>query len=292
MVRWVLVWLVFYNFKILASGAWYQESQQIPKRGNSDFSPEFVILKSGVFSNQGKLTLDPKITEKNLVSLCSRGIESIAWITHRLSPNQTLSSESGKTLGVEISKKLSGTCFSSVELDIEPLKKAEPWLEAFLTALKTSLKPETKLRLAVPVLSPQTIQGNFWSLEDGVKALRWVDGLDVMAYDSGVKTTEEYGQLFKNTFFFVMELNKQYPGKKIILGLPAYDDKTHLHQKETENLEVVLSTLKPFTPFQLKPLCAGDIKLSYYAGWTLTTKDIQIHQQIEDWKTHACEKRS
>lgn len=216
----------------------------------------------------------------------------MAWITHRLSPNETLSSESGKILGSEISQKLGGTCFSAVELDIEPLKKVEPWLEAFLTALKANLRPEIKLRLAVPVLSPQNIEGNFWTLEDGVKALRWVDGLDVMAYDSGIKTAQDYGHLFKNTFFFVMELNKQYPGKKIILGLPAYDDKTHLHQKESENLEIVLSTLKPFTPFQLKPLCAGDIKLAYYAGWTLTAKDIQIHQQIEDWKTHACEKRS
>ena len=292
MVRWILGWLILYNIKTLAAGAWYQEPQQITSTKNRGFSPEFVILKAGVFSTAGKLTLSPHTPNKKSKTPCINHSKSIAWITHRLSPTETLAEESGKVLGREISQKIDTQCFSAIELDIEPLKKAEPWLESFLKGVKTNLNPDLKLRLAIPILSPQTIDGQFWSLRDGVSAFGWVDGLDVMAYDSGIKSSKEYGQLFKNTFFFVMELNRQSPEKKIIMGLPAYDDQTKLHRKETENLETVLAVLKPFTPFQLKPYCANEIEFAYYAGWTLSAGDIEVHKQLEDWKNNVCKKSS
>jgi hypothetical protein len=111
-----------------------------------------------------------------------------------------------------------------------------------------------------------------------------------MAYDSGAKTSKEYEEVFKNIFFFVMELIKQSPEKTIIVGLPAYSDKTPLHLEEAENLNSVLNTLKPFTLFQLKPVCQGEIRLAYYAGWTLSSKDREIQKQIEDWRNDVCKK--
>jgi hypothetical protein len=292
MMRWFLGCLILYSFKTWASGAWYQTPQQIPKEKGAKFIPEFVILKVGIFSKQGKLTLIPSANESGLKRHCATGVPTIAWITHRLSPNEQLNEEAGKILGGEISKTLEPTCFSAIELDIEPLTQAEPWLEPFLKGVKLSLKPSFQLRLAIPVLSPKPVPGHFWTLQDGVKALKWVDGLDVMAYDSGVKTSEEYKELFKNTFFFVMELNKQSPEKKMLLGLPTYPDKTKLHSIDKENLESILSTLKSFTPFQLKPYCKGDIRFSFYAGWTLSPKDVKTYQQIKDWKNETCKKSS
>ena len=160
MNRWIFLGLTLYSLKTLASGAWYQEPKQIHVATRDSFNPEFVILKVGVFSNIGQLTLSPSITENTLNKLCSQSVESIAWITHRLSSNEALSEKSGITLGKNISKQLEKYCFSAIELDIEPLKKAEPWLEPFLKGVKNSLNPKIKLRLAVPVLSPQTIDGN------------------------------------------------------------------------------------------------------------------------------------
>lgn len=280
------------SFKAFASGAWYRDTVEIIKETKDGFTPQFVILKLGAFSQKGELSTSSSFTEKNIKIHCSKEIESIAWVTHRLSSGETLPEASGKTLGGQLSKILKGSCVSAIEIDIEPLPQAESWLEPFLKALKDNLPSQLKLRLAVPVLSPKTIAGNFWSLIDGVKALQWVDGLDVMAYDSGAKSSKEYEETFKNTFFFVMELIKQSPGKTIIVGVPAYSDKTQLHREEAENLNSVLTTLKPFTPFQLKPFCRGEIRLAYYSGWTLSPKDKEIHKQIEEWKNGVCKKTS
>jgi hypothetical protein len=290
MFRILIILGLVLTVKTFAIGAWYRDTLEITKEAKDSFSPQFVLLKLGAFSQQGQLSLSGPSTEKNIKSHCSKGIESIAWVTHRLSSGEKLSEASGKTLGTQVSQVLKGSCFSAVEIDIEPLTQAESWLEPFLKAVKDSLTPQLKLRLAVPVLSPKTIPGNFWSLSDGVKAISWVDGLDVMAYDSGSKTSKEYEEVFKNTFFFVMELIKQSPGTNIIVGLPAYPDKTQLHSKETENLSLVLAVLKPFTPFQLKPFCQGEIRLAYYSGWTLSARDKEIHKQIEEWRNAVCKK--
>jgi len=292
MIRWFLGCLILYSFKTWASGAWYQATRQIPQDKGAKFIPEFVILKVGIFSKQGRLTITPEASKTSLKTHCKTGTPTIAWITHRLSAGEQLNENAGKLLGSEISKALEPACFSAIELDIEPLSQAETWLEPFLKGVKLSLRSNFELRLAIPVLSPKSVPGHYWTLQDGVKALQWVDGLDIMAYDSGVKTSEEYKELFKNTFFFVMELNKQSPEKKIIVGLPAYPDKTKLHSVEKENLESILSTLKSFTPFQLKPYCKGDIRFSFYAGWTLSPKDIETHQQMKDWKNETCQKSS
>ncbi len=290
MILGLLGWLFIFSSGIFASGAWYQTPQQIISSQKAGFTPRFVLLKAGVFSKSGHLSLPKEFHGTSLKTHCSTSVESIAWITHRLSPGETLSELSGKTLGQQIGQSLEQLCFSAVELDIEPLSQAEPWLEPFLKGVRSSLSPKFKLRLAIPVLSPQNLPGHFWSLRDGVKALSWVDGLDVMAYDSGVKSPKDYAQLLKNTFFFIMELNKTSPEKKIILGLPAYNDKTTLHSKNIENLEMALATLRPFTTFQLKPLCEDSIRLAYYAGWTLSESDFKNHQQIEEWKNGICKK--
>lgn len=280
------------SLKTFAVGAWYKEIPKIPKTKRGSFLPSFVILKLGVFSHSGELTLAPKISEAQLASHCASSIESIAWVTHRLSENETLKDSAGKTLGQNLSKILAKSCFSAVEIDMEPLSEAHPWLEAFLKGARETLPQKIKLRLAVPILSPHKLSGNYWTLRDGVKALEWVDGLDVMAYDSGAKDTVEFSETFKNTFFFVMELVKQAPGKEIIVGLPAYQDQTKLHRVDAENLNTVLSTLIPFTPFQTKPICSGEIKLAYYAGWTITKKDLETHYKIEEWTNGVCKKSS
>jgi len=289
-----IVWGVtlLVGLKLFAAGAWYKEPQQISKGPKDTFFPSFVILKIGVFSNSGDLALAPTISESKISSHCDTAISSIAWVTHRLSENETLKPEAGKNLGNRLKKLLSQTCFTAVELDIEPLKEATPWLATFLKGVRETLPEKIKLRLAVPVLSPRSLEGNFWTLRDGVQAMAWVDGLDVMAYDSGAKDSSEFSEIFKNTFFFVMELIKQTPGKDIIVGLPAYQDKTKLHKLDAENLTTVLQTLKPFTPFQIKPLCNGEIKLAYYAGWTLTKKDQETHKKIEEWTHDTCKKTS
>lgn len=286
--NWVLFSLL--SLKLFASGAWYQDMSQVSIPKKAIFNPQFLVLKAGVFSKTGHFTVAKALNKLKLKNEGSRNLESIAWVTHRLSPGETLSKEAGEILGIELSKKLLGTYFTSIELDIEPLTKAESWLEPFLKGIRKNLSSSFKLRLAVPVLSPKTVSGHFWSLQDGAQAINWVDGLDVMVYDSGLKSQKEYSELFKNVFFFVMELVKQSPEKNIILGLPTYDDRTRLHDKEYENLETVLTTLKPFTPFQLKYYCSGQIRFAYYAGWTLSQKDQSQHQQLEEWTNEICKK--
>ncbi len=281
---------LFLTLKLFAVGAWYKNTEEIPQAKTGSFSPNFVIMKWGVFSKKGHLTLSKTATNAYLKTHCSKSLDSIAWVTHSLAPGEMLNQKSGKALGTQLAKTLSNTCFSSVELDLEPLKSAQAWLEPFLKGVKETLPKRFKLRLAVPVISLKALPGKFWSLRDGVKGMQWVDGLDIMTYDSGVKNSKEYSEVFKGALFFTIELIKQSPDKDVIIGLPAYDDKTKLHTQETENLETVLATLKPFTPFQLKSLCEGKIRFAYYAGWTLSKKDHDTHKQIEEWTNGICKK--
>jgi hypothetical protein len=287
------IWVNFLlTLRLFAVGAWYQEPLQILKSKKDSFSPQFTLIKAGTFSNNGHLTPASWIHPESLTQHCSSSIESRAWVSHRLNQGEKLSSEAGKTLGRDLTQLFKKSCFSTIELDIETLKQFETWLKPFLKEVKSNLPDHFKLTLAVPVLSPQALSGHFWSLRDGVSSLQWVDGLDVMAYDSGASSPKDYAELFKNTFFFVMELVKQSPGKTIVVGLPAYSDQTKVHRPENENLEIVFSTLKPFTPFQLQYFCRGEVKLAYYAGWTLTPKDLKIHKLIEEWTHEICKKNS
>ena len=287
-----IFYCLFFVFTHLAqaSGAWYQNFSQVPYPLNPDFDPEFIILKAGIYSKEGALKW--VLDQKDSKNLCSSKREAYAWVTHRLSGNESLSVEAGTKLGANLKKALANTCFKGIEIDMEPLDAKSAWLPGFLKALKSSLDPALRLHLAIPALSAHKIPGSYWDLSSGVAILEIIDGLDVMLYDTGLASSKDYGALFKNAFFFAMELVKLGPEKKITLGLPTYKDKTKLHQLNAENLSPIVETLKPFTPFQLKHYCLGNVRFSYYAGWTLDKTDLTNHRMIKDWKSQVCKKDS
>lgn len=263
---------------------------EIPHALNTRFSPSFLILKAAIFSRTGTLKMvgEPKDWQK----LCEKNYSLTAWITHRLKKNDTLSNEVAEKLAANLNEKIGSSCFRQVEIDLEPLTGEEPWLEAFLKKLKSQLKPELKLRVALPFLAEEPTVGTHWKKEFAQKILPAVDGMDFMVYDTGSKTLQDYLKLVD---YNLKEANRLLTGpieKTILLGIPAYHDRTPLHRDVIENVSAFFAALKALKLAEVSKICSGQILLSLYAGWTLSPEDRKNIEEMKSWLMEACKKDS
>ena len=71
MILGLLGWLFIFSSGIFASGAWYQTPQQIISSQKAGFTPRFVLLKAGVFSKSGHLSLPKEFHGTSLKTHCS-----------------------------------------------------------------------------------------------------------------------------------------------------------------------------------------------------------------------------
>lgn len=281
--------LTFSHFlKAYELGAWYKRAPEIPRALNTRFQPSFLILKAGIFSTNGSLKIvgEPKDWKK----LCSENYKLIAWLTHRLKKGQQLTSANGENLAREIAKNFSPSCFQAIELDIEPLTGEEPWLVEFLTSLKKILAGSFELRMAIPLVSEEKIAGASWKKENVRALLSHVDGIDLMLYDSGSKTKETYAALLNYNLTTAKELLNSMTGKSILVGIPAYHDRTALHKDNFENINAFISVLKSRTLAENSPLCTGQIRMALYAGWTLSPEDRNSINELKAWLEENCKK--
>lgn len=270
---------------LYATGAWYKTPKQILDSKKQGYTPAFVLLKAAVFSKDGAIR--KTLTQKERKDHCLTNVRTTAWVTHRLSKGETLSKNAGQRLGRELSAYLVNSCFSKVELNIEPIEKVEPWLLEFLFGVKSELKA-LQLHLAVPALSPQKLLGPSWDIGDVKLALAQTDGLDFMLYDTGITSDKDYISLVTNAVRESLALLLAHRDKTLILGLPTYHDKTKFHQK-SETLANAFSALKNFSPLELEPICAGRLQIAYYAGWTMQATERAVSNQIRGWKQAICE---
>lgn len=262
-------------------GAWYKNPEQAAL--SEIFSPAFHLLKIGIFSKMGVLKiLHPK---KKIQALCQTGTAWEGWITHRLSPGETLSKEAGETLGAALNTFSQGTCLKRMEIDLEPLKEATPWLLEFLKGVK-SQAPHLEIRLAVPALSDTPLSGFTWTKKSLESVLEVSDGADLMLYDTGLGDPKAYTRLVTEAIRFALS---QTPRKSIVLGLPAYNDKTKYHHRPAENLSSALKALQTFSPEELRAVCLKKIRFAYYAGWTLVEKDRENAKNMEQWYVKTCQ---
>lgn len=258
-------------------GVWEKTLRQY--RLDSTFQPSFTIVKYGVFGRSGKLKLSQDLAQdSNFASKVCLRPRVEAWVTHRLSNGESLGSQAATVLGSELNKIPS--CIRAVELDIEPIPFPTPWLIEFLRIVRASLKDSLELRIAIPVLSPVAIRGLSWTPVQAESVLSVVDGLDIMVYDTGAKSRLEYEMLVDQTKDVALRLLVGHPKKQIVLGLPAYPDRTTFHNREIENLSVAVGLL---TGSGKDWSCRKRFRFAIYGGWTMSSKDRTIAGELGRW---------
>jgi len=280
---------VIVRFAVLVSlfafgdGFWFRSPRQLE---HSPFLPEFVLLKWGVFSKTGWVSV--RRDDVNHGFLCRSKIESFAWITHRLSEGEVLSSAAANKLGVELNRLLHETCFSGVELDIEPIPSGSQWLKGFLREIRAKLKAEYRLHAAIPPVSSENWVGLTWKEQEALSVLEEIDGVDLMLYDTGAANEKKYIDLLHENFRFAKKAMSQFSNKKMVLGFAAYKDKTKKHRLTVENLKIALKALKEF-PDSKNLLCHPlSLRVVYYAGWTMDGEDVKVAHQLIQWRKTLC----
>ncbi len=259
--------------------------KRLPSSGIYEFSPRVIFLKVGVFSKRG--LLKKLFSDLEIKQACSSEFLLQGWVTHRLSQNDTLSIESGKKLGKSLSQLSDSSSLKAFELDIEPMHSIPKWLNGFLSGLKNEC-PHIEIRLATPPLFKKPISGIAWN-EELDTILSVLDGVDFMLYDSGINDFKTYEDLIIHNISEIKRALKKWPNKKFYLGLPAYKDKTKLHNLKIENLNVIKRILFSLPDELKKFLCIKNIDFSYYSLWTIDKNDISEIKLIEEWRKKECQ---
>lgn len=252
-----------------ADGAWFKTPPNGPL---APFTPDFFLLKTAAFSNGGKLKT--YLGSAELKKACAAGKDVVAWVSHLLSPGEVMSPESAKRLAGELNTLLSPVpCAKGVELDVEPLEDLPPWFTLFCQTVRTHLDKRFVLTAAIPAL---------WREPSALLLLSVVDGLDFMIYDTGAKTVDEYAPTLKAAVNFA-----GLTEKTILLGLPAYPDKTKKHRPGVENIKAVTKTLEGL-PQASTALCRPNLRFAYYAGWTMTDAEKREAAEFQRWRRSLC----
>ncbi|MBI4404823.1 MAG: hypothetical protein HY537_11710 [Deltaproteobacteria bacterium] len=281
---WVTLLFGLHSAWVSAAGYWFQKPHNI-RPLISQIRPDSVLLKWGVFSTNGHV----KPTEDigNMEAACRNKIPLVAWISHRLSQNEQLLPEAGQRLGTELNQLLAAPCFQGVELDIEPLPEPPPWLAPFLKQLRKVLNAHFKLRLAIPPVSDTKLPGLSWLPTRALAIASECDGLDLMVYDTGLTKAFEYERLVQKSLAFARVFFERYPDKTLLLGLPAYKEKTKLHWPMVENLLTASQALED-SGADKSLICSKQLSIAFYAGWTIDIKDRPLALRIEKWRANAC----
>jgi hypothetical protein len=260
------------------------------------FVPDVFFVKTAVFGRAGDLHLIH--TFEALVDTCGKKFQTAAWVTHWLAADESLKTSSAKTFAENLNAQLLGTCFTSIQIDLEPLPEPPPWLVPWLKEVRRLLSPSYALTLAIPTVTPRKLEAPTWTPEQAKSVVDVIDGLDLMIYDTGVTTDADYGKLLVEAFDFAETVMKSGPKKIVTLGLPAYKaGNPKVHNIEVENLSVAKILLRSVAKEKARILCdTARARISYYPDWSgdapsIDDKDKLNTKDIEKWKIELCQGR-
>lgn len=261
-------------------GAWWKEGPVADKPAWRGFSQP-AILKRAIFSRTGHLRW---VGPPPGSATCEKAPAAWAWVTHRLSPGETLSADTGRAIGKALGV-LEG-CFSAVELNIEPMPAPPDWLVPFLSAVRTALPDRVALRTAVPAVTTKPLVGPSWRPDAAMRVLEAVDGIDLMLYDTGERSPLGYLTVLSDAGELALRSGRGPKGPRALLGIPAYADKTDLHDRQIESLSTVMALLPKLPESARRGWCYAEVAV--YAGWTATDPDVKQADAIRQWRANGC----
>ncbi len=275
---------VFFSGMILGEGVW-SKSVGTTSETEKGFKPESILLKTAVFGRNGNVRSLLKQGAQDLN--CGQAVNYDAWVVHRLSKGEELTASTGVALAKNLTALLVGKCFRAIEINVEPMPTPPGWLVDFLRAIRKELPAKWAVRLAVPMLTSENIPGPHWTAEQLQSVLDVTDGVDIMAYDTGAKSPQEYQLWLTSAVTQASQLLAKNPRKEIWIGLPAYYDRTPLHRSSAESSTVAVEAILKLPPVTA---CNPRLGFAFYALWTMTESDRTMATNLRRWRDHGCHK--
>lgn len=239
---------------------------------------DFSIRKAGVFSTSGHIKWSvpfPKVD-------AGRRHQTQWWLTHRLSPGETLSVDAGKKLAATLRQEAQARGSelpATIQIDIEPLHwptgERKDWLLHFAKAFRTELAGAAHLHFAIPGIQE-------WDTNQTLQLVQNSDGVALMVYDTGARETSQYQQHLQKNLDWLLQIMPEFQDKTFVLGLPVYYDKTAKHRSSVENLQQFISVWSKQIPEARKSLCSSRLQVALYAAWTMTPEDTTFAKALKD----------
>lgn len=267
---------------VSAAGAWYWNPNKIGESTQRGLISKFYIVRAGNFNDVGEISFF-----ENSWSKACGGHGSSVWLSHKVKKETILTPKVARQLALNINKFMRTSCFDRVELDIEPIFEIQQWHLDFFSTVRQYLDPKFKLDAAIEPPSKQALPTEvYWKSADIRKILNVIDGVDVMNYDTGYQMIAEYSDLIRDSATILGELLETYNNKQVRFGLPAYHEKTKVHNIEVENIHSALFGLKRVQ--NKKYICHRNFQFVYFEGGEMRAQDIKWARELEYWHESTC----
>lgn len=179
--------------------------------------------------------------------------------------------------------------FDGVFLNAEPVWNGDENYLALLRTVRAEVGIDTPISTAIPPdwsplnatipVPPLITPGTEWSTEYKQSVALLVDEMAVMAYSSGLSTTDDYAQwVAYQVEVFARAVAELGTDTRVMIGVPTYDAEPPGHDPLVENIDSAVAGVK------LGLTRAGEAAeyvggLAIYAGWTTEAEEWSAFRQ-------------
>lgn len=171
-------------------------------------------------------------------------VRAIAWIyagNRRGSGHVNLADPAIRTAMVDEAAWLVNECgFDDVQWDYEVCSDGDPDFLRLLRETRALLPRSALIAVATQVWRPPPHKRWGWGDNYFRQVAAACDQLDVMCYDTGLRTADRYRELVRQQVLHVTAAAAVNPRCRVVLGVPAYQDPDASHHPEAENVRVAL----------------------------------------------------
>jgi len=247
------------------------------------------VLKNGMVNG---LNINGINSFVSIIKNWNSDIMVIPWIYIPLKKNgiEILSDKTTflPNLQTEISKILSVS--DGVHIDIEPVSyiTSKEILKDFLMSLRGTVIKDRKnqdgkkISAAIPNLGKITKNLNYATEEMIVPFFAICDQIVLMAYDTGLSSIDEYKKLIIKQMEVFSNLSSLSPiSPEVLIGIPAYDDPSFIHNPKVENVQNAISAFEKGMS-STATIGKSIIGFAIYSEWVIKDEDlIFLHRFIK-----------
>ena len=190
-----------------------------------------------------------------------------------------------------VQRALTEFAFDGIHLNAEPVWSGDEDFITLLRGVRQSIGPEAWLSVSVPPdwntgipgipAGPLTTPEAYWSAEYKQRVAFLANELTVMAYSSGLSTTQDYEtwMAFQVTRFVEALVPVKDLGTRLVIGIPTYDAEPPGHDPAVENVQTAVAGIKRGIDASGEngALVYG---VAIYANWTTDANEWAAYRQL------------
>lgn len=184
-----------------------------------------------------------------------------------------------------VSRELVDTGFDGIHLNIEPLRDGDRNFIRLLSSIKKMIGSEKILSVASMkwrgIRIPHIWHDKwFWGTEYYKDVAKEVDQVVTMLYDTSIPLKKAYVWYVKNQTRNILNTIAKSGNLQceVLIGLPAYDKKTRVHNPDVENIENGLYGV--IAVLEKGNQKAGFAGVAIYAHWVIDEKEWMAYRRL------------